>query len=78
VCFRARPQGHFTEDGLNAINERLMNEVNARGKVYMSHTKLSGKLTLRFAIGNIRTTREHVRMAWDELNQVLEGIKIDD
>jgi len=78
VCFRARPQGHFAEDGLNAINERLMNEVNARGKVYMSHTKLSGKLTLRFAIGNIRTTREHVRMAWDELNQVLEGIKIDD
>jgi len=75
VCFRAHPEGDLNEDQLNGINERLMNEVNARGKVYMSHTKLSGKLTLRLAIGNIRTTREHIRMAWDELNQVLEEIK---
>jgi len=75
VCFRARPEGEMNEDDLNDINERLMNEVNARGKVYLSHTKLSGKLTLRLAIGNIRTTREHVRMAWDELNQVLERIR---
>ena len=77
VCFRARPQGHFNEDKLNALNERLMNEVNARGKIYMSHTKLAGKLTLRLAIGNIRTTRDHIRLAWDELNQVLERIRTE-
>jgi len=77
VCFRAHPEGEMNEDDLNDINERLMNEVNARGKVYLSHTKLSGKLTLRLAIGNIRTTREHVRMAWDELNQVLERIRFE-
>jgi aromatic-L-amino-acid decarboxylase len=59
------------------MNERLMNEVNARGKVYMSHTKLAEKLTLRLAIGNIRTSREHIRLAWDELNEVLERIKIE-
>lgn len=75
VCFRAHPEDNLNDDELNEINERLMNEVNARGKVYMSHTKLCGKLTLRLAIGNIRTTREHVRMAWDELNQVLERIR---
>lgn len=73
VCFRAHPQSVSNEADLDALNERLMNEVNRRGKVYLSHTKLAGKLTLRLAIGNIRTTREHVKLAWDELNAVLAG-----
>jgi len=70
VCFRACPVG-TNENQLDTLNERLMNEVNRRGKVYLSHTKLGGKLTLRLAIGNIRTTREHVKLAWDELTEVL-------
>jgi len=71
VCFRAHPQTVSSEADLDALNERLMNEVNCTGKVYLSHTKLAGKLTLRLAIGNIRTTREHVKLAWDELNEGL-------
>jgi aromatic-L-amino-acid decarboxylase len=63
----------FVEDNLEIINENLMEEVNRRGKVYLSHTKLMGTYTLRLAIGNIRTTREHVKLAWDELNKVLRG-----
>ena len=75
VCFRARPRSVSREADLDSLNERLMNEVNRRGKVYLSHTKLAGKLTLRLAIGNIRTTRDHVKLAWDELNGVLAGIR---
>lgn len=87
VCFRAYPQdlrervGSETsqtdiEAYLDLLNERMMEEVNYRGKVFLSHTKLNGKFTLRLAIGNIRTTREHVRLAWDELNAAHE--KLDD
>ena len=75
VCFRAHPQTVSKEADLDALNERLMDEVNRRGKVYLSHTKLAGKLTLRLAIGNIRTTSEHVKLAWDELNEVLVRIR---
>jgi aromatic-L-amino-acid/L-tryptophan decarboxylase len=75
VCFRARPRNVSNQADLDTLNESLMNEVNRRGKVYLSHTKLAGKLTLRLAIGNIRTTREHVKLAWDELNTVLTGIE---
>ncbi|MEK6289091.1 MAG: pyridoxal-dependent decarboxylase [Acidobacteriota bacterium] len=75
VCFRAHPQDVSNEADLDTLNERLMDEVNRRGKVYLSHTKLAGKLTLRLAIGNIRTTREHVKLAWAELNEVLAGIR---
>ena len=71
VCFRAHPQSLKDEAELNLLNERLMDEVNRRGKVFLSHTKLHGKLTLRLAIGNIRTSLEHVKLAWDELNQTL-------
>jgi aromatic-L-amino-acid decarboxylase len=75
VCFRAHPQTVSDEADLDALNERLMDEVNRRGKVYLSHTKLAGKLTLRLAIGNIRTTLEHVKRAWDELNEGLVRIR---
>jgi len=78
VCFRAHPKSVLSEADLDALNERLMNEVNRRGKVYLSHTKLAGKLTLRLAIGNIRTTREHVKLAWGELNEVLAGLELED
>jgi aromatic-L-amino-acid decarboxylase len=77
VCFRAHPQG-MDETKLDVLNERLMEDVNRRGKVFLSHTKLHGKLTLRLAIGNIRTTEEHVRLAWDELNEALTRIEDED
>jgi aromatic-L-amino-acid/L-tryptophan decarboxylase len=75
VCFRAHPRDVTNKTEVDDLNERLMDEVNRRGKVFLSHTKLHGKLTLRLAIGNIRTSIEHVRLAWDELNAVLRGIK---
>ena len=61
----------YVENYLDILNERLMEEVNRRGRVFLSHTKLKGQFTLRLAIGNIRTTRDHVKLAWDELNEVL-------
>jgi aromatic-L-amino-acid/L-tryptophan decarboxylase len=54
---------------LDALNERLMNAANSTGEVFISHTKLNGVFTLRLAVGNIRTTEEHVRRAWQLLNE---------
>ena len=65
----------YVENTLDVLNERLLEGVNRRGRVFLSHTKLQGRLTLRLAIGNIRTTRDHVKLAWDELNEVLAGTK---
>jgi aromatic-L-amino-acid decarboxylase len=73
VCFRANAAGMKTD--IDLLNERLLEEVNRRGKVYLSHTKLDGKFTLRLAIANIRTQIEHVRLAWEELSKALESIR---
>jgi len=68
VCFRARPAGVAPEHAhLDAFNSALLEAVNASGRVFLSHTKLGGKFTIRLAVGNLRTTEEHVRTAWDLL-----------
>jgi aromatic-L-amino-acid decarboxylase len=76
VCFRARPRdlaGREAEPGvgqyLDKLNETLLEAVNRTGQAYLSHTRLHKKLTLRLAIGNIRTTEEHVAHAWTLLRE---------
>lgn len=63
VCFRYAPQG-VDDATLNVWNEAILNRVNASGKVYLSHTKLHGRFTLRLAIGNLRTQQRHIQEAW--------------
>ena len=70
VCFRARPaDGDAADADLDALNERLLDAVNATGEVFLSHTKLNGAYALRLAIGHIRTEERHVRRAWEILNE---------
>jgi aromatic-L-amino-acid decarboxylase len=73
VCFRSRPQGlpacPETEAYLNRLNEKTLEAVNGTGEVFLSHTKINGKFTLRLAIGNLGTTEAHVRRAWELLQE---------
>jgi aromatic-L-amino-acid decarboxylase len=76
VCFRACTGSTEESEAsrnsrLDALNEALMNNVNARGKIFLSHTRLHDLFTLRLAIGNIRTTEAHIRHAWELLNEEL-------
>ncbi|HEY0426256.1 MAG TPA: aminotransferase class I/II-fold pyridoxal phosphate-dependent enzyme [Pyrinomonadaceae bacterium] len=70
VCFRACPK---TVDDLDVFNENLMNEINASGKAYLSHTKLGGKFTLRLSVGSIRVEERHIRKVWNLLNEVAKN-----
>ncbi len=65
VCFRARPRefrGSPAE--LDAFNAQLLDAVNSSGEVFLSHTRLEGRLVLRLAVGHLRTTEAHVARAW--------------
>ena len=57
VCFR-----HHDGD---EVNQRLLDDLNASGELYLTHTRLDGKLTLRMAIGQTHTAERHVRRAWE-------------
>ena len=72
VCFRAHPDGMDDESVLEALNARVMQAVNATGDIFLSHTKLDGRYTLRLAIGNMHTQEAHVALAWKRLNACLQ------
>jgi aromatic-L-amino-acid decarboxylase len=66
VCFRYAPEG-TSEAEREAVNARVMHDVNATGEAFLSHTKLGDRYVLRLAIGNVRTERRHVERAWELL-----------
>ena len=74
VCFRWRP-AEFAQradqpeiaERLDAANAAIMDAVNRTGQVFLSHTRLAGKFTIRIAIGNLRTEARHVERAWELL-----------
>ena len=67
VCFRARETDEF--------NAALLERLNASGEVFLSHTKLGDRYTLRLAIGNLHTTERHVARAWELIRQLAAGLK---
>ena len=79
VCFRAvgtsphDSKGVTSNDELDTLNERIMNEINASGEAYLSHTKLNGKYTIRLSVGSIRVEERHLRKVWNLLNERLQG-----
>lgn len=56
VCFR-----HTAGDDLN---QRLADTLNDSGNLFLSHTILDDRLTLRFSIGQTSTELKHVERAW--------------
>ena len=74
VCFRACPAG---VDDLDALNEKIMNDINASGEAYLSHTKLDGKFTLRLSVGSIRVEEKHLVKVWELLVQKEEELATD-
>ena len=63
VCFRLNDGRD--ETGLNELNHRFLAEINAAGPVFLTHTTLRGKYTLRFVVGQRTTEERHIRGAWD-------------
>lgn len=59
ICFRLV--------GSDSRNEELLQMLNRSGKLYLSHTKLNGKYTLRFCVGQTTTELHHVETAWSEI-----------
>ena len=60
ICFRYK--------GSDEDNRRIMDDVNASGKAFLSHTVLNGRVVIRFAIG-------HIAIGWGDISEVWERVK---
>jgi aromatic-L-amino-acid/L-tryptophan decarboxylase len=74
VCFRYHPRGVDDEAQLEALNARLLAAANGTGEMFISHTKLDGRYSLRLAIGNLRTDAADVEAAWKILQREAEQL----
>ncbi len=66
VCFRHKAG--------NAANQAIMERLNRSGDLFLTHTKLNGKLTLRMSIGQTNTKARHVKKAWERIQQEGESV----
>jgi aromatic-L-amino-acid decarboxylase len=82
VCLRWRParfEGHEEEPAVRELlderNAAIIDAVNRTGEVFLSHTRLAGRFTIRVSVGGIRTEARHVERAWDLLRR--EAARLD-
>jgi aromatic-L-amino-acid decarboxylase len=61
VCFRLK-----TGDD---ANKKLMDQLNQSGEIYLTHTRLNDRMTLRICIGQTYTEEKHVKNAWKKIQK---------
>jgi aromatic-L-amino-acid decarboxylase len=73
VCFRYNPSGHSDEE-LNTINEKLNHLLNDSGELYLTHTVLNGRYTLRMVTAQTNVTLNHIVKAWELIRNTARSI----
>jgi aromatic-L-amino-acid decarboxylase len=53
----------------------LMHKLNESGRIYLTHTRVSGLVTLRMVIAQTHVTREHVQQAWKLIRETAVEMK---
>ncbi|HET9406814.1 MAG TPA: pyridoxal-dependent decarboxylase [Candidatus Sulfotelmatobacter sp.] len=66
VCFR-----HKAGD---EANQTILDRLNRSGDLFLTHTKLNGKLTLRLCVGQTHTQARHVERAWERIQEEARSI----
>ncbi len=61
VCFRLRAG--------DEANQKLLDRLNASGDLYLTHTRLNDRMTLRMSIGQTHTELRHVERAWRRIRE---------
>ncbi len=67
VCFR-----HV---GGDALNQQLLERLNRSGDLYLTHTVLSGRYTLRLCVGQTHTEARHVERAWQRIQETADELE---
>ena len=62
VCFR-----HTAGD---KFNQRLLENLNQTGDLYLTHTKLNDQYVLRLCIGQTYTEERHAQAAWEKIQHM--------
>lgn len=70
VCFRFRPNGKYDDNEIDQLNEMLEKKLNESGRIFLTHTGVNGRYTLRMVLGQTNVEMKHVKAAWEWINEV--------
>jgi aromatic-L-amino-acid decarboxylase len=68
------PTSRPNESDLDALNSEIVEKINASGRAYLTQTKLRGRTVMRIGLGNVLTTEEHLRKAWEMIREVADDL----
>jgi aromatic-L-amino-acid/L-tryptophan decarboxylase len=57
------------ESNVDQLNSEIVEKINASGRAYLTQTKLRGRTVMRIGLGNVLTTEEHLRKAWEMIQE---------
>jgi aromatic-L-amino-acid decarboxylase len=63
------PRSQVTEEKIDQLNSEIVETINASGRAYLTQTKLRGRTVMRIGLGNVLTTEEHLRKAWELIRE---------
>jgi aromatic-L-amino-acid decarboxylase len=66
VCFRFIGAD---KNKLDRLNSEIVERINASGRAYLTQTKLRDQTVMRIGLGNVLTTEEHLRKAWNIIQE---------
>ena len=75
LCFRYHPKEVDAPLALDELNQRLLDTLNGSGRIFLTHTRLRGRMTLRLVIGQTRQEKHHVTRAWETIRDTARGLK---
>jgi len=53
------------QNEIDRLNSQIVERINAAGRAYLTQTKLRGRTVMRIGLGNVLTTEQHLRDAWE-------------
>jgi aromatic-L-amino-acid decarboxylase len=76
ICFRYRPAALAANqdepdvaEELDRLNIALIDAINRSGEVFLSHTRLRGRFTIRIALANLRTEDADLDRVWQVIRR---------
>jgi aromatic-L-amino-acid decarboxylase len=75
ISFRYEPETLIDQEQINMFNMQLVETLNRRGKLFLTHTKIDGTFTVRMLIGQTYVEKKHVELAMEEIRDVLQELK---
>ena len=76
TAFRFKPDSNTSEEELDELNQKLIEEINREGQLFISHTKVHGKYVVRMVIAQTYVEKEDVLKALKVIRETATKLKL--